>query len=495
MDVLFDFLGVEHFQNLGTRFAEGDVTGVLQSFGAIMWGPMTWLLLGACGLYLSFKTNWFQITKFVYYCKHTLGSMFKKDATAETQKGDITPFQAFTSAMAATMGVGNLVGTTTAIIFGGPGAVFWMWIIGFFGITTKLAEITLAVHFRETTPAGHILGGPMKYIERGLGKKFKWLAVMFAVAGALAAFGIGNLAQINNVANAFETAFSMNRQITAAIVIVIVGVVIIGGVKRVGAVAEYLVPFFALIMIVGSLLVIFQNFDQIGHAFYLMVVGAFRFQSAAGGFVGAGVALAIRYGLMRGIFSNEAGLGSAPIAHAAAITDHPIKQGLWGAIEVVLDTHVVATVVALAVITSGAWTMEGMNATQVFMYSFSSSIIGEGLGNFFAAVSIAGFAITTMLGWSFYGEKCLEYITSAKSNLVYKILFLIVLFIGSYGIVPVWAVSDILNAFMAIPNIIAVILLTGIFTKILKSYFAGEKYVTYDEQNDYYLKKDQREKD
>ena len=466
-----------------------NITQNLQSFGAIIWGPPTWLLLGVCGLYLSFKTSWFQITKAKYYFGNTLGSMLKKDKDTTTKKGDITPFQAFTAAMAATMGVGNLVGTTTAIIIGGPGAVFWMWIIGFFGITTKLAEISLAVHFREVTPSGNILGGPMKYIERGLGPKWKPLAIIFATAGSLAAFGIGNLAQANNVVNAFENAFGAHRQVTGAIIVILVGLVIIGGVKRIGAVAEYLVPAFAIIMITGSLLVVGQNYNRIFYAFGLIIGGAFTFQGATGGFLGAGVALAIRYGLMRGIFSNEAGLGSAPIAHATAITDHPVKQGLWGATEVVLDTHVVATIVALAIITSGAWTMEGMNATQIFMYAFSSSFIGHTVGNFLAAVSIAGFAITTMLGWSFYGEKCLQYLFGQKTNMAYRVIFLIVLFIGSYGVVPVWAVSDILNAFMAIPNIIAVILLTGVFTKILKSYFAGEKYVPYDENNSYYLKK------
>ena len=457
----------------------------LETFGALIWGPPTWALLGICGLYLSFRTNFFQVTKFGYYFKNTLGTMFKKDK--EVKKGDITPFQAFTAAMAATMGVGNLVGTTSAIVIGGPGAVFWMWIIGFFGITTKLAEITLAVHFRETTPSGKILGGPMKYIEKGLGSKWRWLAIVFAIAGSLAAFGIGNLNQSNNVVNAFETAFNMHRQVTGGIIVILVGLVIIGGVKRIGAVAEYLVPFFALIMILGSLFVTIENFRYIGYAFNLIFAGAFRYQSAIGGFAGAGIAYAIRLGLQRGIFSNEAGLGSAPIAHAAAMTDHPIKQGLWGATEVVLDTHVVATFVALAVITSGAWTESGMNPTQIFMYAFSSSFIGQGLGNFFAAFSIAGFAITTMLGWSFYGEKCLEYIAGKGSNIFYRIIFLVMLFIGSYNVIPVWAVSDILNAFMAIPNIFAVILLTPVFTRIFKSYFVGEKYVSSEEDNDYYL--------
>ncbi|MCL1993069.1 MAG: sodium:alanine symporter family protein [Spirochaetes bacterium] len=460
------------------------VTLTLQRIGAIVWGPPTWALLGVCGLYLSFKTGWFQITKARVYFGETLGKLFQKKE--KLGKGDITPFQAFTTAMSATMGVGNLVGSTTAILFGGPGAIFWMWIIGFFGITTKFAEITLAVHYRETNAKGMILGGPMKYIEKGLG--WKWLAVIFCIAGSIAAFGIGNMVQANNVAGAMETAFAIPRPATGVALALLVGIVIVGGVKRVGKVAERAVPFFAILMIVGCILVTIQNIHLVPNAFALIVGGAFTFQGATGGFLGATIATAIRYGLMRGIFSNEAGLGSAPIAHAAAETNHPCKQGFWGAAEVVLDTHVVCTFVALAVITSGSWTM-GLPATATFMYAFSSSFIGHTVGNALAAFSILGFAFTTMLGWSFYGEKCLEYLTGPKSNMFYRVIFLPALFIGSFGVVPVWAIADILNAFMAIPNIIGVIALTGVFAAIAKSYFKGEKYVPYSEDPNYYKKK------
>jgi len=441
-------------------------------------------LLGFLGLYLSIRTGWFQISRFKAYYGETIGRMFKKQQ--KMGKGDITPFQAFTTAAAATMGVGNLIGTTTAILFGGPGAVFWMWVIGFFGITTKFAEIVLAVHYREINAKGLMIGGPMKYIEKGLG--WNWLAVIFSVSGSLAAFGIGNLVQANNVAGAMERAFNVARPVSGIALMILVGLVIIGGIKRIGQVAEKAVPFMAIMMIVGCTLVIIQNIALVPDAFARIFVGAFTTQGAVGGFAGAAIASAIRYGLMRGIFSNEAGLGSAPIAHATAQTDHPVKQGFWGAIEVLLDTHVVCTFVALAVLTSGAWT-QGLPAMGTFMYAFSSSFIGPVIGNALAATGILVFAFTTMLGWSVYGEKCLEYLAGPRTNMFYRLIYLPVLYVGSFGVVPVWAIADILNAFMAIPNIIAVIALTGTFVAITNSYFKGERYVPYDENRTFYKQK------
>jgi len=461
-----------------------DITATLQAIGRLVWGPPTWAFLGFAGLYLSIRTGWFQITRFKTYYGETLGKLFQKKET--TGKGDITPFQAFTTAMAATMGVGNLVGSTTAILLGGPGAIFWMWMIGFFGITTKFAEIVLAVHYREVSAKGFFIGGPMKYIEKGLG--WKWLAVIFSVAGSLAAFGIGNLVQANNVAGAMERAFNVPRPATGIALAILVGLVIIGGIKRIGQVAEKAVPFAAIMMMVGCTLVIIEHITLVPWAFGLIIGGAFTTQGAVGGFAGAAIASAIRYGLMRGIFSNEAGLGSAPIAHATAKTDHPVKQGFWGAIEVVLDTHVVCTFVALAVITSGAWT-QGLNAMATFMYAFSSSFIGPVIGNAIAAIGILLFAFTTMLGWSVYGEKCLEYLTGPGSNMFYRLIYLPFLFVGSFGVVPVWVIADILNAFMAIPNIVAVIALTGTFVSIAGSYFKGERYIPYDENPTYYKQK------
>jgi len=461
-----------------------EITTILRDIGRILWGPPTWALLGFFGLYLTFKTGWFQITRFKEYYGETIGKMFNKKEVLG--KGDLTPFQAFTTAAASTMGVGNLVGTTTAILFGGPGAVFWMWTIGFFGITTKFAEIVLAVHYREVNIRGMIIGGPMKYIEKGLG--WKWMAIIFSIAGSLAAFGIGNLVQANNVAGALERAFNVPRPIAGVALMILVGLVIIAGIKRIGQVAEKAVPFMAVAMMVGCLFVIIENITLVPYAFGRIIGGAFTTQGAVGGFLGAAIASAIRYGLMRGIFSNEAGLGSAPIAHATAQTDSPVKQGFWGAIEVVLDTHVVCTFVALAVITSGAWTM-GMSAIDTFMYAFSSSFVGPAIGNAFAALGIFIFAYTTMLGWSVYGEKCLEYLVGPQSNVAYRIVYLPVLYIGSFGVVPVWAIADILNAFMAIPNLIGLIALSGVFLAITKAYFNGEKYVPYDKDPGYYKQK------
>ncbi len=460
------------------------ITETLRAIGRVVWGPPTWALLGFVGLYLSFKTNWFQVTRFKAYYGGTIGKLFQKKDTVG--KGDLTPFQAFTTAMAATVGVGNLVGSTTAIIFGGPGAIFWMWMIGFFGITTKFAEIVLAVYYREVNAKGLMIGGPMKYIEKGLG--WKWLAIIFCISGSIAAFGIGNLVQASVAAGAMHGAFAISRPVTGIALMIFVGLVIIGGIKRIGQVAERIVPFMAVVMIIGCTLVIIENIGLVPHAFGLIIGGAFTTQGAVGGFAGAAIATAIRYGLMRGIFSNEAGLGSAPIAHATAKTDHPVKQGFWGAMEVVIDTHVICTFVALAVITSGVWT-QGLPATATFMYAFSSSFIGPVIGNAVAAIGILIFAYTTMLGWSVYGEKCLEYLTGTWSNMPYRCIYVPVLLIGSLGVVPVWAVADILNAFMAIPNIIAIIALTVTFAAIAKSYFQGERYVPYDENPTYYKKK------
>ncbi len=454
---------------------------ILTQIGKLLWGPPTWALLGLVGVILSHRTGWFQVSKFGYYLQNTVGKLFTKKE--KLGPGELTPFQAFTTAMAATMGVGNLVGSTTAIIFGGPGAIFWMWVIGFFGITTKFAEIVLAVHYREKVGENKFLGGPMKYIEKGLG--WKPLAVVFSIAGAIAAFGIGNLVQANNVAGAMLRAFGIPRAVSGIALALLVGIVIIGGLKRIGQVAERAVPFAAILMIVGCTLVILQNITLVPHAFALIIGGAFTTQGAVGGFAGAAIATAIRFGLMRGIFSNEAGLGSAPIAHATAQTNHPVSQGLWGAIEVVLDTHVVCTFVALAVITSGAWT-QGKPAIDTFMYAFSSSFIGPTIGNSLAAISIFFFAFTTMLGWAVYGERCLEYLAGAQSNLFYRVIYCPALYIGSFGVVPVWLIADILNATMAIPNVIGLIALSGVFVGIVKAYFKGEKYVPYDEDATYY---------
>jgi len=468
------------------------VTVVLQQIGAVVWGPPTWALLSACGLYLSIRTRGFQVTRFGHYCRETAGKLFKKKTKAG--EGDLSPFQAFNTAMAATMGVGTLAGTATAIASGGPGAIFWMWIIGFLGITTKFAEITLAVHYREKNSKGMILGGPMQYILKGLGQKWKWLAVVFSVAGAFAAFGLGNMVQSNTVANALETAFSVPRWITGIALVIFVGIVIIGGVKRVGKVAEKTIPFFAIFMVLFCLAVIFENVTAVPSAFGLIFRSAFTWRGVAGGAIGAGMSTAIRYGLMRGIFSNEAGLGSAPIAHAAAQVEHPCKQGLWGAFEVFIDTHVMCTLVAIAILASGSWLAAGpdgarLTAIPLFMSTISSSFFGETVGNSIGAIAILGFASTTIIGWAFYGEKCLEFLAGPKSNLPYRIIFLIPVFVGVFGVVPVWAISDIFNAFMAVPNIIGLIALSGTFAAITRAYFNNEKYVPYELNPDYYKKK------
>jgi AGCS family alanine or glycine:cation symporter len=458
---------------------------ILKQIGSIIWGPPTWVLMLLGGAYLSVRTNWLQVTKFGVYINQTLFSIFRKKKAGG--EGDISPFQALNTAMSATMGVGTLAGTATAIAFGGPGAVFWMWVVAFFGITTKFSEITLAVHFRHKNEKGEVLGGPMIYIEKGLG--WKWLAKIFAVAGAAAAFGIGNMVQANTGADALQYAFGIPRLLTGIVAAVLIGLVIIGGIKRIGTTAEKIIPVLAMFCIISCIAILITNISLVPEAFGRIFAGAFTNQGAVGGFAGATIMYAVRYGLMRGVFSNEAGLGSAPIAHAAAKTDHPVKQGFWGAFEVFLDTHVMCTLVALVILTSGAWTE--INSTTgtaytgapLIMAAFRMSFLGPVVGNALMAFLIATFGFTTILGWAFYGEKCMEYLTgTTKSNLFYRILFLPVIIGGALGgLKIIWTIADILNALMAIPNMIGVVALGGVVAKITKDYFSKKPYISFED--------------
>ncbi|MDD4439540.1 MAG: amino acid carrier protein, partial [Tissierellia bacterium] len=304
------------------------INSVVNNF---VWGPPILILIVGTGLYLSVKTGFFSITKLGYVLKNTLLKMFSKEQRGE---GEVTAFQAVATALAATVGTGNIAGVATAIALGGPGAVFWMWLAAILGMTTKFAEVVLAVNFREKTEDGRFVGGPMYYIENGLGKNWKWLAVLFAFFGALASFGIGNMTQANSVALAVESTFNLPRLATGITLAILTGLVIVGGIKRIGAFTEKLVPFMAAVYIIGGLVILFANAARIPGAFGLIFSEAFTGSAAVGGFAGTTMANAIRFGIARGVFTNEAGLGSAPIAHAAATTDHPVRQGLWGVFEV-----------------------------------------------------------------------------------------------------------------------------------------------------------------
>lgn len=432
----------------------------------VVWGPPMLVLLVGLGIYLSIRTRFFAITKLGYILKNTLLKIFSKEQRGE---GEVTAFQAVATALAATVGTGNIAGVATAIAIGGPGAVFWMWVSAIFGMTTKFAEVVLSVNFREKTEDGRFVGGPMYYIEKGL--NLKWLAIIFSIFGAIAAFGIGNMVQSNSVAAALEETFKIPPIATGIVLAILAALVIIGGIKRIGAVTEKLVPFMAAIYILGALVIIIGNITHIPEAFGLIFSHAFTGAAATGGFAGATVRLAMTKGVARGVFSNEAGLGSAPIAHAAATTDHPVRQGLWGVFEVFMDTIVICSLTALAIMVSGLWD-SGASGAVLTTKAFNESIPG---GGYIVTIGIMLFAFSTILGWSYYGERCMEYLFGPKAITPYRIIYIPFIIIGSVGgLELIWDLADTLNGLMAIPNLIAVLMLSGTVLKLTKEFFEKE---------------------
>lgn len=437
------------------------------SINSFIWGPVMLLLLVGTGMYLTFRTNFFSILKIGYVLKNTLFKIFSKEDKGE---GEISAFQAVATALAATVGTGNIAGVATAIALGGPGAVFWMWLSAIFGMTTKFAEVVLSIKYREKTPDGRFVGGPMYYIQNGTGQK--WLATIFAIFGATAAFGIGNLVQANSVAASLQESFSVPPLVTGFVLAALTALVILGGIKRIGAVTEKLVPFMAAIYILGAVFIIGLNFSQLPAAFGLIFSNAFTPTAATGGFAGATLAMGIRFGVARGVFSNEAGLGSAPIAHAAATTDHPVRQGLWGVFEVFIDTIVICSLTALSILVSGLWD-SGVTGAALTTQAFDQAIKG---GGYIVSVGVMLFAFSTILGWSYYGERCAEYLFGPKAILPYRIIWIPFVIIGAIGgLELIWDIADTLNGLMAIPNLIGVILLSGTVISLTKEFFAKEK--------------------
>ena len=371
------------------------------------------------------------------------------------------------TALSATIGTGNIAGVATAIFLGGLGAIFWMWVTALFGMATKYGEAVLAVKYRETDARGKRVGGPMYYIKNGLGENWKWLGFLFALFGTIAAFGIGNMVQSNSVADALNSNFNINPKITGVVLAVLVGLVILGGIKRIGEVAGKLVPIMAIAYVAGSLIVIFANFGQIGEAFKLIFTSAFSGTAATGGFAGAAVWAAIRFGVARGVFSNEAGLGSAPIAHAAAQTNDPVRQGMIGMLGTFIDTIIICTMTALVILLTCVWDSGETGA------SLSTLAYGQGLsgGNYIVTFGLVVFAFTTMLGWSYYGERCAEFIFGVKIIIPYRILWVIAILTGALiELKLVWNFADVMNGFMAVPNLIALALLSPVIFKITKEY-------------------------
>ena len=439
------------------------VTAALNTLSSFIWGPVTLVLLLGVGIYLSLGLKLMPWAKI----PHAFGLL--KQGRKASGDGDIPPFQALMTALSATVGTGNIAGVATAIFIGGPGAIFWMWITALFGMATKYAEAVLAVKYRETDQLGKHVGGPMYYIKNGLGQNWQWLAFLFALFGTIAAFGIGNMVQSNSVADALNTNFGVNTQLTGSVIAALAALVILGGIKRIGTVAGKLVPIMAILYIVGSLLIILAELDQVPAALMVIVDSAFNGHAAAGGFAGATVLMAIRFGIARGIFSNEAGLGSAPIAHAAAQTDNPVRQGMIGMLGTFIDTIIICTMTALVIIISGAWT-SGETGASLSTLAYGSSMP---FGEYIITFGLVIFAFTTILGWSYYGERCAEYIFGTKIILPYRLLWIAAVFIGaSQKVNLIWLLADVMNGFMALPNLIALALLSPVVFKISKEYFS-----------------------
>ena len=442
------------------------LTSLLNTLSSFIWGKFTLVLILGVGVYLTLGLRCIPWRKTIPYA---FSLLFK--GRKGSGDGEISPWQALMTAMSATIGTGNIAGVATAIFIGGPGAIFWMWITALVGMATKYGEAVLAVKYREKDALGKNVGGPMYYIKNGLGSQWGWLAFLFALFGTIAAFGIGNMVQSNSVADAMHTNFSVDKQLTGAVIAILAGLVILGGIKRIGVVAGKLVPFMAVAYIVGSLIIIFANISEVPAALMVIVDSAFNGSAAAGGFAGAGIMIAIQMGVARGIFSNEAGLGSAPIAHAAAQTDSPVRQGMIGMLGTFIDTIIVCTMTALVIIISGAWT-SGETGASLSTLAYGNSIP---FGEYIITFGLVVFAFTTILGWSYYGERCAEYIFGEKIILPYRILWIIAAFVGaSQKVNLIWILADVMNGFMAIPNLIALALLSPVIFKVTREYFSKE---------------------
>ncbi|MDP2412019.1 MAG: sodium:alanine symporter family protein [Pseudolabrys sp.] len=422
---------------------------------ALVWGPPFMLLLVGTGLFLTIRLGFFQFTHLGFAWRNSFGSLLRRQTAPEA--GAITPLQAVASAMAGTVGVGNIAGVATAMTLGGPGAIFWMWMVALVGMATKFAEATLGVRYRQIEPDGEVAGGAFYYIEHGLG--WKPLAVIYAALAGFASFGIGNMVQANTMAHALETGFGLPAMLTGVIALVLVGAVTLGGIKRIGAAAERIVPTMAIAYIAAAVIVLVLHANAVPGALAAIVRHAFEPAAAAGGFAGATVLAALRYGVARGIFSNEAGLGSASIAHAQA-RNTPGGQGLWGIWEVVIDTLVIGTMTALVILVTGVLE-SGATGAELASRAYATAL--PGIGGLIVLLSLVLFSYTTMLTWGFYGEQSFRYLFGRRAVLPYRIVFLGFIYVGAVGgLAAVWDFADTLNGLMAAPNLIALIALSGV---------------------------------
>ena len=457
------------------------ITSVNTALNNFIWGVPAMVCIIGVGLYLSLRTGFLQIRKFGYSLKCTIGRIFKK---REASEGAITPFQAVCTALAATVGTGNIAGVAGAIAIGGPGAVFWMWISALLGMCTKFAEVTLAVHFRERNVKGDYVGGPMYYIKNGLGKKWMWLAYLYAFFGVCAVFGTGNATQVNTITAAVNTALinyhlltpdstAGSNLIIGIFICIIVALILIGGVKRIGRVSEKLVPLMALLYIVLGIGLIVMRMDRIGAVFTSIFQGAFQPAAVTGGVVGS-FFISMQKGVSRGIFSNEAGLGTGSIAHACADTQKPVKQGMFGIFEVFMDTIVICTMTALVVLLGNESITYGTNAGAELTINGFTAVYGNWV-SIFTAIAMCCFAFSTIVGWGLYGARCAEFLLGSKILLPFNIAYSLVSIVGATtDLGLIWGISDTFNGFMTIPNLIAVFLLSPVVLQLTKEHFRKE---------------------
>ena len=470
--------------------AEGFLDGVAKvnnAVNGVVWGVPALILLAFVGVLMTGLTKVFQLSHFKHWMSKTIGAVFHdKHVTGHTEDRSISQFQSLCTALAATVGTGNIVGVAGAIMVGGPGAVFWMWIIAFFGMMTNYSENVLGIYYRRKNSHGEWSGGAMYYLRDGLGgyKGCKGigtvLAALFAAFCLLASFGIGNMTQVNSIAGNMHTAFGVPAWVTGAFVMVMVGLVVVGGLKRIAAVTEKIVPFMVILYMLGSIVIFFTNISQIGAVFAAIFRGAFAAKAAGGGVVGYGMKLAIEQGMKRGVFSNEAGLGSSVMVHSNSNVKEPVKQGMWGIFEVFADTIIVCTMTAFSVLSSGLVDLKtgvtvaeynGVALTKANLVSTVFSIRFGWIGSAFIAVSIMLFAFSTVLGWSHYGTKAAEYLLGEKRTIPYRIVFVLLVFGGAVmGDNLAWDLADTFNGLMMIPNLIGVIALSGVVAKITKNY-------------------------
>jgi len=467
---------------------DGFLKGVADVNGAVngvVWGVPALALLAFVGVLMTVLTKVFQVTHFGHWMKKTIGAVFKdKHVTTHTSDKSISQFQSLCTALAATVGTGNIVGVAGAILMGGPGAVFWMWVMAFLGMMTNYSENVLGIYYRRKNSAGEWSGGAMYYLRDGLGSKKgckgigKVLAGLFAFFCLFASFGIGNMTQVNAISGNMMNVFGVPTWVTGVVIMILVGLVVVGGLKRIASVTEKIVPFMVILYMIGTITIFFLHIDQFVPVFKAIFKGAFGMQAAAGGVVGYGIKLAIEWGMKRGVFSNEAGLGSSVMVHSNSNVKEPVKQGMWGIFEVFADTIIVCTLTAFAVLSSGLIDLQTGQLVDAFgnltkndlvatVFQQKFGVIGSG----FIAISIMLFAFSTVLGWSHYGTKACEYMLGEKWTIIYRILFVVAVFGGAVmGDNLAWDLADTFNGLMMIPNLIGVIALSGVVAKITKNY-------------------------